>query len=98
MAYDYAASVQGIRSAWDNLAQTAHRIANGSVSARKTPVPGAGNHPVTGKPAEPGSEVMKLDLPQEMLHLALAKIGVQANTKVMAVEQELDRTTLDILA
>jgi hypothetical protein len=99
MSYDYAASMQGIRSAWRALEQTAHRIAAGSVGARKTPLPGAGVDPITGKkPADSDSSVMKLDIAQAMLDLHLAKIGVQVNTRVMAVEQELDRDTLDILA
>jgi hypothetical protein len=98
MAYDYATSVQGVRSAWNTLAQTAHRIAAGSVNARKTPPPGAGNGPITGKAKEAASTTAKLDLAEEMLNLNLAKIGVQANTRVISVERELDRSTLDILA
>ncbi len=98
MAYDYAASIQGIRSAWNELAQTAHRIAIGSVNAPKTPPLGAGNDPITGKAKEAASSTAKLDIAGEMLNLNLAKIGVQVNTRVISVEHELDRSTLDILA
>jgi len=81
------------------MEQTAHRIAAGSVGARKTPPPGDGDEPINGnKPAASDSAIMKLDVAQGMVDLQLAKIGVQANTRVIAVEQELDRDTLDILA
>lgn len=99
MGYDYAASVEGVRSAWRNLGQTAHRVAAGSVGARHTPPPGAGPDPISGKaPADGDSVVLKLDVAEEMLNLNLAEIGVKANTRVMAVERELDKETLDILA
>ena len=98
MAYDYAASVQGVRSAWDALAQTAHRVVAGSVNARKPAPPGAVSDPVTGKEKQAESSTARLDLAEEMLNLDRAKISVQANTRVMSVERELDHSTLDILA
>jgi hypothetical protein len=99
MSYDFAASMQGVRAAWDALDRAAHRIAAGSVQARRTPPPGAQKDPVSGRQTSgTGDDTMKLDLAEEMGNLQRAKIGVQVNTRVMAVERDLDRDTLDILA
>jgi hypothetical protein len=99
MSYDFAASMQGVRAAWDALGQTAHRIANGSVQARRTPPPGVREDPISGRQMSgSGDDTFKLDLAEEMGNLQLAKIGVQANTRVMAVERDLDKDTLDLFA
>ena len=99
MGYDYSAAVEGVRSAWRSLEQTAHRIAAGSVHAKHLPPPATGPDPISGnQPVESDSVDFTLDLAGEMLNLNLAEIAVKANTRVMAVEHELDRDTLDILA
>jgi hypothetical protein len=99
MSYDYSCSLEGVRAAWRTLDRAAHRIAAGSVGAQHVPPPGVGKDPLSGgEDVDTSPAIMRVDLAGELWAVGQAKIEVKANLKVMSVERELERDTLDILA
>jgi hypothetical protein len=98
MANVHSNSWQGVQSAWRNLNQSAHKIAAGTVNARRASVPGAAaSNPDRGK-AKASDDTVKVDIAEELTKARQAKIDASANLRVMETERELERDTLDILA
>ncbi len=97
MSYDYSSSIEGMGAAWRSLERAAHRIAAGSVSARREPTPGAVRDPLQGG-VSPDSDTLKIDIAKELLDVDQARIAIKANTRVVSIESELDHEILDILA
>jgi hypothetical protein len=98
MSCDYSASVVSVGAAWRTLAQAAHRIAAGSVNARREPVPGS-EDPISGREvSDSAPSHMQIDLAEELAKVDQSKIEIKANLRVMSLEAELERDTLDILA
>jgi hypothetical protein len=96
MPINFSASVQGVRTAWDNLGRIAHRVAAGSVNARHDRPPGVRGDLLAG--GEPASSIMQLDIAGEMAAMSQAKIEAKASLKVISVLDDLERESLDILA
>jgi hypothetical protein len=97
VSYDLSSSIEGVRSAWRSLEQAAHRIATGSVEARRQPVPGGEIDPLPAGPSG-DQDTVKIDLAKELLDMDQARIAIKANLRVVSASRELDHEILDILA
>ncbi len=100
MSDTYATSLEGIRAAELRINAAARNIALGRSGRQpaESPAPSdlvqlSSAGPVTG--ATTSSPV---DYAAELVTIIEARIGLEANLKVTASQQQLDRSTLDLLA
>jgi hypothetical protein len=86
-------SAEGLSAACRTLNEAAHRIAAGSVNARRDLTQGAGSNS-----QEIASSSVKVDLLTELLTVKHAKIDAEANLRVMSTQQDLEHEILNLLA
>ncbi len=99
MSDSYAISLEGIRAAEQRINTAARNIASGRSERQpvESPAPSdlvelSSAGPVTGS-----SSSSLVDYATEIVTIIEARIGLEANLKVTASQQQLDRNTLDLL-
>jgi hypothetical protein len=88
MSYDYAVSMEGIRTAECSLSEAAHKIANFNLSA-------------TQKEQETDQDSVSwsgnVDLADALLQAKQAKITAKANMNILSSEGKLEQTAIDLI-
>ena len=86
-------SLQAIKNEERKIAEIANNIANINTPGFRTP----GSPPIIAE-SEDEQAVSNVDLSEEFVKLMQSKHGLEANVKVLQVEQDLEKSILDIIA
>jgi hypothetical protein len=84
MSYDYSISLEGIRNAERSFEQTASRIAAGGLPKSNESVP--------------ADSLFLSDYAAELIAIDQAKTALKTNLRVISLQQDLERKTLDLFA
>ena len=100
MSQGYSISIEGIRAAELRLDRAARNLANGRTMAPSAQRAASSDlvrlH--SADPAAATQSASAVDYAHEMVTIIEARTGFDANLKVVASQEQLDRSALDLLA